>query len=181
MRLIWLTSPHSLYDMAEEQFIRNSPSILKVAAWKHFRFNEDTDKCELGKAHVGCKVCHTKINYLENIANLRNHVSRFHPERLPSTLAAAKETADPVQPWTDATLSTLLHNSEKGKRITQSVGGFISKDLRHYSVVDNTGFRHLLKTLEPRYKLPPHSHLTERVTPACYHETKAQVISQWCI
>ena len=109
---------------------------------------------------------------------MRNHVSRFYLERLPtSTLAAAKETADPVQPRTDAMLPTLQHNSEKGKRITQSVAAFILKDLQHYSVIDNTGFRHLLKPLELRNKLPSRSHFKEKVTPALYHETKAQVIS----
>ena len=88
-------------------------------------------------------------------------------------------TAPRVQPRTDATLPTLSHNSEKGKRINQSVAAFITNYLRHYSVVDNTGFRHLLKTLEELYKLPSRSHFTEKVTAALYHETKAQVISQW--
>ena len=90
-------SPHSLCDMDEEKIIRNSHIILKAAIWTHFGFYEDTGKRELGKTHTVCKVCHTKIKYLENPANLRNHVSRFHPERLPSTLAAAKETAEPAQ------------------------------------------------------------------------------------
>ena len=66
MRLIWLTSPHSLCDMAEEKVIKNLPSILKAAIWTHFRFYEDTDKCELGKTQAVCKVCHTKIKYLGN-------------------------------------------------------------------------------------------------------------------
>ena len=127
------------------------------------------------RAHAVCKVCHTKIKYLGNTAHLRNHLSRFHTERLLSKLAAAKETADPAQPRTEATLAT---NTEKGKIIPQSMGAFIGKDLRHYSVVHNTGLRHLLKTLEPRYKLPSRSHFTEKVTPALYHETKAQELSK---
>ena len=51
------------------------------------------------------------------------------------------------------------------------------KDLRPYSVVENTGFCHLLKTLEPGYKLPSRSHFTENVIPALYNGTKAQVMA----
>ncbi|KAF3856034.1 hypothetical protein F7725_016757 [Dissostichus mawsoni] len=100
------------------------------------------------------------------------------PELLGQKLTpATKKTADPAQRRIDETLSTFPPNSEKAKKITQSVAAFIAKDLRPYSVVENAGFRHLLKTLEPRYKLPSRSHFTENVIPALYNGTKAQVMA----
>lgn len=153
--------------------IKNAPSFLKADIWAHFGFYEVTGKHELDKTHAVCKVCHTKIKYFGNTTNLRNHVSRFHQEL---ASAASKKTADPAQPRIEETLSTLPPNSERGKRITQAVSAFIAKDLRPYSVVENIGFRHLLKTLEPRYKLPSRSHFTEKTIPALYRETKAQVM-----
>ena len=130
-------SPSLIYSYVMEhplgvsKLITSSHSILKAAAWTHFGFYEDTNKRELGKTHMMCEVCHTNINYLGTTSNLRNHVSRIHLERLPSTSAAAKETADPVQP-------TLPTNTGKRKRRAQSVAAFIGKHLQHYSVVVNT-------------------------------------------
>ncbi len=57
------------------------------------------------------------------------------------------------------------------------MAAFITKDLRPYSVVENPRFRHMLKMLELRYKLPACSHLTEKFVPELYHETKAQVMA----
>uniref|UniRef100_A0A8C5MWL9 BED-type domain-containing protein n=1 Tax=Leptobrachium leishanense TaxID=445787 RepID=A0A8C5MWL9_9ANUR len=144
---------------------------------KHFGFYEHIGKRELDKTHAVCTACHTKIKYLGNTTNLRNHVSRFHSDLLKP--ASAKETPDPgpSQPKIDAILSTLPPNSKKGKKITKAVAAFIAKDLRPYSVVDNLGFRHLMKTLEPRYKLPSCNHFTENFIPALYNEAKAQVIA----
>uniref|UniRef100_A0A8C5R241 BED-type domain-containing protein n=1 Tax=Leptobrachium leishanense TaxID=445787 RepID=A0A8C5R241_9ANUR len=161
----------------KDREIKNAPIILKSNIWAHFGFYEHIGKRELDKTHAVCKACHTKIKYLGNTTNLRNHVSRFHSDLLKP--ASAKETPDPgpSQPKIDAILSTLLPNSEKGKKITKAVAAFIAKDLRPYSVVDNLGFRHLMKTLEPRYKLSSRNHFTENVIPALYNETKAQVIA----
>lgn len=57
---------------------------------------------------------------------------------------------------------------------------FIAKDLRPYSVVENAGFRHMLKTIEPRYKLPTRATFTESALPALYKETKAKVMELMC-
>ncbi|KAF3835605.1 hypothetical protein F7725_028163, partial [Dissostichus mawsoni] len=157
------------------QIIKNAPSVLKADIWTHYGFYELKGKNELDKSHAVCKVCHTKIKYLGvNTTFLRNHLSRFHCEKL---TPATKKTADPAQRRIDETLSTFPPNSEKAKKITQSVAAFIAKDLRPYSVVENAGFRHLLKKLEPRYKLPSRSHFTENVIPALYNGTKAQVMA----
>lgn len=92
-------------------------------------------------------------------------------------LIPAGPKADPAQPTIDQTISTLSHNSEKGKKITRSVASFTANDLRPYSVVENPVFCHMLKMLDPRYKLPAFSHFTEKVIPELYHETKAQVMA----
>lgn len=112
----------------------------------------------VNRLHTVCKHCHTKIKYVGNTTNLRNHVSRFHPEML--TTPAAREMTNPVQPRIDTTPSTIAPDSEKGKRITQAVAAFKVKDLRPHSVVDDVGFRHLLKFLEPQYRIRSCSHFT---------------------
>lgn len=48
------------------------------------------------------------------------------------------------------------HLNEKNKvcAITEATVIYISSAMRPYSVVDNPGFKYLLKMLEPRYTLP---------------------------
>lgn len=79
---------------------------------------------------------------------------------------------DSAQPRIEAILSTLLPNTEKGKR-TIAVVAFIAKDLRTYSVENDTGFHYLLKTTVLCYKIPPQTHFTENVIPALYHGIKS--------
>ncbi len=51
--------------------------------WAHFGFYEQSGKHDLEKTHAVCKSCHAQIKYEGgNTTNLRNHVSRFHPELL---------------------------------------------------------------------------------------------------
>ncbi|KAI4819740.1 hypothetical protein KUCAC02_004976 [Chaenocephalus aceratus] len=158
------------------QIIKNAPCVLKADIWTHCGFYQLKGTKELDKSHAVCKVCRTQIKYLGgNTTNLRNHRSRFHCEKLTS---ATKKTADPAQQRIDEVPSTFPPNSEKAKTITQSVAAFIAKDLRPYSVVENAGFRHLLKTPEPRYKLPSRSHFTENVIPALYNGTNAQLLGR---
>lgn len=65
--------------------------------------------------------------------------------------------------------------SKRALSLTEGVGIFICKDLRPYSVVENDGFRLLVKRLEPRYVLPSRKHLSERVIPDMYAKSKDAV------
>ncbi|KAM3876933.1 E3 SUMO-protein ligase ZBED1-like [Diretmus argenteus] len=167
--------------MAERQdkrAVKDAPSVLKADIWAHFGFYELPGKRELDKTHAVCKICSVKIKYFGNTTNLRNHVSRCHPNvSTPANVAQEKKTADPAQPKIDDSLSTLPSNSQRARKITRSCAAFIAKDIRPYSIVENVGFRYMLKILEPRYTLPSRTHFTDTAIPALYRETKAQVMA----
>nr|XP_054590993.1 E3 SUMO-protein ligase ZBED1-like [Nothobranchius furzeri] len=152
--------------------IKDAPATFRSDVWTNFGFYELDGK--LDKTHTVCKVCHTKLKYFGNTTNMSKHFERFHPARTSSAIAT--KTASTSQPTIKEALTTLPSASERGKKITRSVACFISKDLRPYSVVENAGFRYLLKTLEPWHNLPTRRHFTETVVPALYNETKAQVM-----
>ena len=42
---------------------------------------------------------------------------------------------------------------------------FIAADMRPYSVVQNEGFKHMLKVLEPRYDIQSQTHFREKIVP----------------
>ncbi len=63
------------------QVIKNAPTTLKADIWAHFHFYAQPGKHNLEKTHAVCKSCHAQIIYAGgNTTNVRNHVSRFHPE-----------------------------------------------------------------------------------------------------
>lgn len=51
----------------------------------------------------------------------------------------------------------------------------IAKDMQPYSVVDNVGFQHMIKTLELRYEIPSRTHFSNKVIPDLYDETWGKI------
>ncbi len=41
---------------------------------------------------------------------------------------------------------------------------FIAADMQPHSVVENTGFKHIVRVLEPRYNGPSHVHVSQSVS-----------------
>ena len=87
------------------------------------------------KTYTVCKGSGTQLKFFGNTTNLRNHLSW---ERSSDLLQVPAR-------WRS--------NSERAKRITKSISSFIALDLRLYSSVENVGFRTMVFTLEPRYKM----------------------------
>ena len=69
----------------------------------------------------------------------------------------------------------LQKDSIKAKAITRAIGMMIAVDLRPYSIVENEGFRELLKILEPRYPIISRKELTQTVVPEIFSDIKQKV------
>ena len=54
---------------------------------------------------------------------------------------------------------------------------FIRSDLRPYTVVENKGFRYLIKTLDPRYELPSRGTLRDVCMPRLFLDMKQKLKS----
>ncbi len=50
--------------------------------------------------------------------------------------------------------------------------------MRPYSVVQNEGFEHMLKVLEPRYDIPSCTHFSEKIVPDLYEQDKKKVVDE---
>ncbi|KAL2079757.1 hypothetical protein ACEWY4_011180 [Coilia grayii] len=155
--------------MAEATLLKSPPG-LKADVWQHFGFKSYEDREELDKTKAICKLCQIEVKYSGNTTNLRNHLSRHHPDVALAKTSGANQTA-----LEKAFGVKLPSNSPRALSITEAVGIFISKDIRPYSVVENAGFRLLMKRLEPRYVLPTRKHLSETVIPKMYAETKGNL------
>lgn len=50
--------------------------------------------------------------------------------------------------------SLSVKRTEQVKAITKALGGFIAKYMQPYAMVEDEGFQHTIKVLEPRYNIP---------------------------
>lgn len=109
------------------------------------------------------------------LPRLHSHLVRYHPELCDKT-TKNNTTATVNQPTLDDICKAKLpFSSPRANSITNSIAMFIGKDLRPYSVMENEGFRRMLKILEPRYEIPSRKYFTETAIPALYKETSEKV------
>lgn len=155
------TRPHNNNNMATEagsSSVKAAPSTLKADIWSHFGFQCKPGTQEIDKSKVVCKLCQAVLKYCNNTTNLRNHLSRHHADALQQP--AAKPVDSRQMQLDRSFLCKLPPNSARAQEITESVAVFICKDLRPYSVVENSGFKKMVSTLEPQYAIPTRKHMT---------------------
>lgn len=145
-----------------------TPETLKAAIWHHFGFRSNKEN-ELDKSKAICKACQMEVKYCGNTTNLRNHMMRHHQDII------SKPATGPQQMTLKQTLQ-LPTNSARSVKITEAIAGFICKDMRPYSVVENVGFRRLMKVMEPNYVIVSRKRLSEEVIPNMYQTVKDGVM-----
>ena len=72
-------------------------------------------------------------------------------------------------------MSPLDNGSAKARDITNCIARMIAIDLQPYSVVENAGFKQLIKTLELRYIMPGRKYFTTAI-PGIYEQQKARLV-----
>ncbi|XP_065831021.1 zinc finger BED domain-containing protein 4-like [Oscarella lobularis] len=92
----------------------------------------------------------------------------------------ADKQAEPAskQPTLPATLKrSVTYDSEsfRKRKIDDALIKMIALDLQPASVVEDTGFRHLVHTLDPRYQLPSRRSLMRSQLPDLYDKIKANL------
>ena len=174
--------------------VADAPAKFKSRVWQYFGFENITDNNgirTLDKSKTVCKQCRAQISYgTGNTTNMFTHLQRKHPhlyeeinanKTKPSQVSSSVKGVAPSvgqQTIKSAFQAKLNPNSPRALECTKSIGMFMAKDLRPFSVVDNPGFRYMVNTLEPRYKIPSRTYFAEKVVPQLYEEVKMGVISQ---
>jgi len=62
--------------------------------------------------------------------------------------------------------ATMLESSRRAKDITNAIGYFVAKDMM------TTGFKWLVRVLEPRYVIPHRKTFTDKIIPAMYNSLR---------
>ncbi len=137
--------------MSDADTIYNAPSSLKSKVWKKFGFYMKNGA--LDKTVAICKQCGTALKYTGSTTNLNTHLVRRHGKTGDEEASTVSKAS--TKTWQDTDIQDFFqpkfsHNSARAKVVTASITRFIVKVLRPYSVVQNEGFRDMIKTLEPR-------------------------------
>ncbi|XP_039608816.1 E3 SUMO-protein ligase ZBED1-like [Polypterus senegalus] len=169
-------------NASEKPELEDPPSSLRSPVWEHFGFPvKVTDgQWQVDKSKVVCRHCSTtEIGYAAgNTSNMLTHLKRHHPSVNVSYTRKKTSLVQTVTPITSAFKQHLASNSDRAKAITHGIGVFIATGLRPYSVVENAGFKYMIKVLEHRYEIPSRPHFSQKVVPALYEKTRSDVVSE---
>lgn len=187
-------TPTALVDLTTRQpIVIETPRNKRSWVWTYF----GQKVCDFQNEVVTCKLCLETVCYkTQTTTNMHAHLARKRKDvtkKQVEAKKAKKSVSDNVthckQPeantpsfggqmrLTNAGSLKLSATSGRAKAITSGVACFIAKDLRPYSVVENSGFRNLMKILEPRYDMPSRNHFTNMVIPAMYKTIRTEVES----
>lgn len=161
----------------EKSELEDPPLSLRSPVWDHFGFpvNYDKGQRQVDKTKAACRHCSALIGYVSgNTSNMITHLKRHHAN---VNITATRKKTSVVQTLLPSSFKQpLLGSSDRAKAVTNAIGVFIAADLRPYSVVENEGFKHMMKVIEPRYEVPSRPHFSQKVMPALYEKVKTAVI-----
>ena len=170
----------------EFEIVQNKAA--KSSVWTHYGFvkiNDDVDKRK-----VACRQCNFVLKYSGNTTNLTDHLRRKHPtvyktSQVKSKLPSLSPSLPVASPLPNSSSTETFHSifgsnklqptSRRAKEITSAMAQFIVKDLRPFSVVANSGFKNLIKVLEPKYNIPARQHFSDKVIPELYTKVSSQL------
>ena len=164
--------------------LEDPPASFRSAVWEHYGFNVTYDndgKKVVDKTATVCKHCATRVAYASgNTSNMMNHLRRHHPSvSVDST--KKRDSGTKVQILLSEAFKQPLHaGSDRAKSITKALGGFIAKDMQPFSVVEDAGFRHMIKVLESRYNILSRKHFSNTVITELYEQTRRGCLYSLC-
>ncbi|KAK2557046.1 E3 SUMO-protein ligase ZBED1 [Acropora cervicornis] len=162
----------------EESFEIVPNKKAKSSVWNHFGFLKENDG-PVNKTRVACKLCPVKtiLKYSGNTTNLTDHLRRKYSKFLKEQSESTSSDAKAVTVTSTIFSAKLPHSSSRAKAISGAILQFMVKDLRPFSVVQNSGFQNLLHVLEPRYTIPSRQHFSDKALPELYEKKKTELKS----
>lgn len=146
------------------------------------------EKSLVDKTRAVCKLCPGQmiLKYSRNTTNLTDHVRRNLSTRPESTSSECSDTTASKKQSTHSgqqALLTLLaarlsQNLSRADAISGPILWLVFKDLRSFSVVQNSGSQNLVHVLEPRYTIPSGQHFSGKALLELYEQKKTELKSE---
>ena len=161
----------------------------KSPVWRFFGFPARDGKFlesnKKKRQSVYCKLCKQVLSYKGNTTNMLVHLQYYHKGEYSdisskTTVNAGRMSTQLQEGQRSITeafeqLSPIPRSSSRWKSLTNSVCYCIAKDMLPFDCVNDSGFRHMLHTFEPRYVPPDRSTITRHYMPELYDQEKTKV------
>ncbi|XP_076660133.1 zinc finger BED domain-containing protein 4-like [Halictus rubicundus] len=150
----------------------NSPpvevdNIRRSTVWKWFtKTGKEECLCNLCKKILKCKRSST--------TSLKRHLECQHRDAYFTDRDERLDDQEQVKEQ----IVMLQSNSPRAKEITTAIAEMMISDCQPFSVVNDSGFRKVVKVLEPRYNLPSRTTFSENIVPAMYENEKKRLETQ---
>ncbi|KAJ8865556.1 hypothetical protein PR048_033076 [Dryococelus australis] len=146
--------------------------------WEYFQIN-CTDE-NFAVCNIHCKKI-SRDGKSHTTSNLQKHFESQHSRTDDDGALKTKPiyVRSPQQTLTSMFEREKLFKPDdrRANDITLQIGKMICWDLQPFSIVEDRGFRALMKHLQPLYTIPSRNYFATKVIPEMYNETKAKVES----
>ncbi|CAL9689321.1 unnamed protein product [Knipowitschia caucasica] len=168
---------------SEPELVCKKGATSVVWSWFGFRPSDTRQNT------IFCKICKRSVVAKGgNTTNLFHHLKQKHLLEYNKAVKAREEasasTDDVVRPkkHTQQTIGVTLNNGapyEKGSKrwgdLTNAVTRCLARDMMPIQSVEREGFSKMLKTFDPRYKLPSKKYFSKVALPALYEDARTEV------
>ena len=138
----------------------------KSKCWQFFGFRTDSDGTILDKKKVFCRLCSTSLPYCGNTTNLAYHIDIADTAKAKKKLTL-QGSLYKVKPYPKS--------SQRHHKLVNAVGEFICFGLQPISVTDDSSFRKLMATADPKFSLPSRKIFSQQVIPSKYDTMKCKI------
>ncbi|KAL3972516.1 desumoylating isopeptidase 1 [Sarotherodon galilaeus] len=173
----------SLNEAGEPELVSKNGATLVV--WKWFGFRPS----DTHQSTIFCRTCKQAVVAKGgNTTNLFYHLKQKHFLEYKKAVKAREElsasTSEVVRPkkMTQQTIDIALNSctpyDKSNKRwgeLTNAVTHCLARDMMPIQSVEREGFKKMLKTFDPRYKLPTKKYFSKVALPALYEESRTEV------
>ncbi len=179
-----LQCSRSTAEMASRsEFLEEAPTVsFRSNVWDHFGFSatyDDGGKKVVDKTVTVCKHCATLVAYANgNTSNMLEHLWRHHPSVSNDSERKRKSGRTEQLLLPEAFKQPLSEKSNRAKAITRALSVFIVKDMQTYAMIEDAGFKNMIKVLELPYNIPSRKHFSDVIIPKLYEETRKVIVKE---
>lgn len=161
---------------------KNSP------IWKFFVTDSANIRmaiCKIPKNNVKTETCDYKCSrggkdpsFFTN-KSLKTHLEKSHPEEYKEFISLKEKNPPIIIKDRKQTTQSFLIKNISDDDITAAICQLMFKDGRPFSIVEDEGFRNLMKLMRPSYEIPHRTTFSDKHLPLLYNRTKEKVFKKF--
>ena len=148
-------------------------------SWSYGGLKKDSKGCLITDT-MYCALCPKSFKYNQSPSPLTDHLKYHHSDKMLELENSQKQSQSKLTDFrfmkTDVQ-ENYKASHPKQKKFRDDLGEWIIRDKRPYSIVKDSGFRNIVKNLDPRIKVPCDTTIAKDIA-AKYSERKTVTIEK---